>query len=336
MPQVRNNDIYHFPTERRKGVVATIIFHAIIVVLLLFTGFSKPDPPPEEEGILVNFGYDETGSGLLEPTASSSAEAVSVPDEGETDPIAEEIIEEVSANVQEVAKVEEETLTQDFEEAPVVKKKVEQPDPVEEARKKAEAEAEKLRLQKLEEERQKLEEERVRKAQEEAERIRKAEEEARLKREAEALEQRRNDIINRTRNALNSGEGTGTSTSTSEGIEGGTGNQGVKTGSVDSNVYGDGSGMGTEGVSFDLQGRKASSLTVPSYDSQEEGKVVVEVTVDRNGKVIDARAGVKGSTTLEAYFLRVAREAAMTTKFDRKPDAPVIQKGTITYHFILR
>lgn len=338
--QRRNKEIYKFPHERGKGIIATIVFHVAIAALLIFTGFHQPDPPPEEEGILVNFGYDDTGSGLLEPEASSFAvEAVSPPDKGETDPITEEVVEDISTSVEEVAKPEEETLTQDFEEAPVVEKKVEQPDPEEVARKKAEADAEKIRLQELEEERILIEKERIRKAEvaaaEEAERVRKAEEEARIKREAEALEQRRNDIMNRTKNALNT-SGTGTGTNANQGIAGGEGNQGVETGSIDSDVYGDGSGTGTEGISFDLAGRQPRSLPKPKYDAQNEGIVVVEVTVDRNGNVTNATAGVKGSTILEDYFLRVAREAAMNAKFDRKPDAPVIQKGTITYHFILQ
>ncbi len=95
-------------------------------------------------------------------------------------------------------------------------------------------------------------------------------------------------------------------------------------------------GTGTEGISYDLAGRQARSLPKPTYDIQSEGIVVVEITVDGNGNVTQAVPGVKGSTTLDEYFLRVAREAAMKAKFDRKPDAPVIQKGTITYHFILR
>ena len=128
----------------------------------------------------------------------------------------------------------------------------------------------------------------------------------------------------------------GSDTNANEGVAGGKGNQGVETGAVNARIYGDGSGTGTEGISFDLAGRQARSLPKPSYDIQSEGIVVVEVTVDRNGNVTQAVPGVKGSTTLEEYFLRVAREAAMATKFDRKPNAPVIQKGTITYHFILR
>lgn len=320
--------MYRFPNERSKGLIGTIIFHLVVVALLLLTGFHKVDPPPQEEGILVNFGYDDTGSGIMEPAASSAAaEDSSPPDEGETDPLTEDVVEDLSSTVEEVAEVQEENLTQEFEEAPVVEKKVEQPDPAEEARKKAEAEAEKLRLQKLEEER-------IRKAREEAERQRIAEEEARIKREAEEQAKRLADIRNRTQNALSNTQGSGTNTS--QGVAGGEGNQGVETGAVGVNKYGEGGGSGTEGVSFDLAGRQAQSLPKPKYDIQSEGIVVVEVTVDRNGNVTKATPGVKGSTTLEEYFLRVASEAALTAKFDRKPDAPVIQKGTITYHFILR
>jgi TonB family protein len=109
----------------------------------------------------------------------------------------------------------------------------------------------------------------------------------------------------------------------------------VETGAVGADRYGEGSGTGTEGVSYDLKGRQARSLPKPSYDIQDEGIVVVEVTVDQNGNVTQAVPGAKGTTTLEPYFLRVAQEAAMAAKFDRKPDA-TIQKGTITYHFKLR
>ena len=80
------------------------------------------------------------------------------------------------------------------------------------------------------------------------------------------------------------------------GVAGGEGNQGVETGSVNSNVYSDGSGAGTEGISYDLAGRQARSLPKPKYDSQSEGIVVVGVTVDRNGNVTKATPGVRGST----------------------------------------
>ena len=50
-----------------RGLIGTIIYHLLLLLLLLFAGLTFPDPPPEEEGILVNFGTDDTGFGQFEP-----------------------------------------------------------------------------------------------------------------------------------------------------------------------------------------------------------------------------------------------------------------------------
>lgn len=206
---------------------------------------------------------------------------------------------------------EESLMTQNTEEAPAVKK--------------VDPEAEKRKLEKIEADK-KL------RAQREEERIRNAE-----RKRIEAEQQRQTDIMNRTKNALANSKNSGTS-STGEGVAGGPGNQGVPNGSVDSKVRGPGGGTGTagKGISYDLQGRGFQKLPVPKYDYQKEGKVVVEVSVDRQGKVVQAVPGTKGSTTLDDYLLKVAKDAAMEARFEAKPDAPVTQKGTITYNFILK
>ncbi|MDZ7738959.1 MAG: cell envelope integrity protein TolA [Bacteroidales bacterium] len=314
MRRTQNNELYNFPSDKKKGIIGTVVFHIILAVVLIITGFHTQLPLPEEEGILVNFGTDDSGSGMLEPAASSSPQESSSSEESSADMSSEQTADEVQSEQE----TEETLMTQDFEEAPLVEEKKEQPDPKEEQRLREEAEAERIKQQELEEER-------LRKEAEEAE-----------KKRLEEEQRRRTEIMNRTRNALENANARGSDTSGGEGIAGGIGNQGVETGSVDSKIYGEGTGTGTEGISYDLAGRQARSLPKPTYDIQSEGIVVVEVTVDRDGNVINANPGVKGSTTLEEYFLRVARTAAMNAKFDRKPDAPVIQRGTITYHFILR
>jgi len=101
---------------------------------------------------------------------------------------------------------------------------------------------------------------------------------------------------------------------------------------------GKGTGVGTgvgNGISFNLEGRNPVSLKIPEYNYQTEGKVVVEITVDKDGKVINAVPGVKGSTTLDEYLLQVAKNAALESRFSPNPKAAV-QKGTITYRFILQ
>ncbi len=267
------------------------------MILLLVVAFTPPKPPEFEEGILVNFGTDETGLGEIEPSAPPVQE-FKTPPPAATDTKVEK---------------EEPLLTQNTEDAPEVKK--------------VDPEAEKKRLEKMEAERklrEKMEAERIRREQEEIERKR-----------IEAEQRRQDEIKNRTRDALASSKASGT-TSTGEGDSGGSGNQGVPTGSVDSKVRGEGSGLGTKGISYDLQGRGFQSLPSPQYDYQGEGRVVVDVSVDRSGKVTQAIPGAKGSTTLDEYLLRVAKEAALKARFDPKPDAPVTQKGTITYNFILK
>ncbi len=114
-------------------------------------------------------------------------------------------------------------------------------------------------------------------------------------------------------------------------------NQGNSTeNKTESNSTKGGTGLGTKGISFSLAGRQPQHLEQPEYVKQVEGKVVVEVTVDRDGNVTQATAGAKGSTTLNSYLLQVAKTAALKTKFNRKPNSPVYQKGTITYNFLLQ
>jgi len=292
-----NSDLRRIPSEKKKGIIGTSIMTIIILTLLVLVAFKLPEPPETEEGILVNFGTDESGFGMIEPSPPPVQEEASVPP-----PVA----------ATEVQK-EEALLTQNDEEAPEVKK--------------VDPEAERKRLEKIEADR-KI------KVQLEAERKKKEAEEAERKR-IEAEQKRQADIMNKTRDALANSKNAGT-TSKSEGDAGGTGNQGVQTGSVDSKNRGEGSGLGNQGISYDLGGRGFQSLPKPNYDYQGEGKVVVEVSVDRSGKVIQARPGITGSTTLDDYLLKVAKEAALKARFEAKSDAPAVQKGSITYNFVLR
>ncbi len=293
-----NSELRNIPSEKKKGIIGTSILHGALLIFLILIAFTPPKPPENEQGIMVNFGTDETGLGEIEPSPPPAKEEASPP------------LPSSPVKVQR----EEPLLTQNNEEAPEVKK--------------VDPEAEKKRLEKLEADRkirEQIDLERKRKEQEELERKR-----------IEAEQKRQSDIMNRTRDALANSKNSGTS-STSEGVAGGAGNQGVPSGSVDSKVRGEGSGLGTSGnVSYNLEGRGFQSLPAPRYDYQGEGIVVVEVGVDRSGKVIQANPGAKGSTTLDEYLLSVAKEAALKARFDPKTDAPATQKGTIIYRFILK
>jgi TonB family protein len=267
-------------------MAVTVVIHLLLVLFLVLASFKvRPTMPVEvEEGLLVNFGFDETGEGLFEP--APVAEAMPSP------PAAGETTEDDAI------------LTQEFEEAPAVKKA----EPTaEELKRREEAAAERRRIE--------------------------AENAERIKREEE--QRRTEQINNRARNAFGNTGNVGES-GTSEGIAGGQGNQGVETGSPGAPNYGPGGGVGDGVPSYRLGDRRFQSLPKPRYDNQTEGVVVVEISVDRNGNVTKAVPGVKGSTTLDEYLLREARDAAMKAKFDRSDSAPLLQKGTITYIFKLK
>lgn len=138
--------------------------------------------------------------------------------------------------------------------------------------------------------------------------------------------------------ALFPGQKTDGST-TGEGETGKAGNQGSEEGSVDSqNRIGStgGGGDAERGIITNLSGRTALKLPAPEYPSQKSGKVVVQVTVDKQGNVTKAEPGVKGSTTLDSQLLKAAEKAALNAKFDVNSNAPAYQIGTITYVFRLQ
>ena len=86
---------------------------------------------------------------------------------------------------------------------------------------------------------------------------------------------------------------------------------------------------------FQLKGRTAKFKAKPIYNSQEQGIVVVLITVNQSGDVINAISGAKGSTTLNKNLLKRAKEAALKTKFNEKKSAPKNQQGKIIYYFSL-
>ncbi len=124
-------------------------------------------------------------------------------------------------------------------------------------------------------------------------------------------------------------------TSGSEGETQPGGNQGSNEGSSESNNRLGGTGEGN-GPSFELTGRGQVFLPVPSLNYQKQGVVKVEILVDRSGKVVSAREGVRGTTTTDITLLRLAKEAALKSTFTSKDDAPAHQKGYITYYFELK
>lgn len=81
-----------------------------------------------------------------------------------------------------------------------------------------------------------------------------------------------------------------------------------------------------------LGNRKAVSLPSPAKGPM--GKIVVKITVDRNGNVTSAAylSGVAPANA-SASARRSCVEAARRSRFSADPDAPASQTGTITYTY---
>jgi len=323
--------------EHKRGIIGSIIFHIIVLLLLILLGFFTPLPLPGEEGILVNFGTSENGLGDIEPSPANSEPATVEPVQQEEEEVPPPPAVTTPPKPQpKPAAAKEVAMTQDYEKTAALdaaenKKRIE----------------EKKRLDLLEEQRlaKARETERIKNA--EAERIRKAEAAKIAKTEAERKareEQQRkiNEINSRAQGAFAStGNGTGgkgQGDGKSQGVTFPGGNQGVPTGDPNSNNYGQGgSGNGSKGSgpSFSLAGRSASSLPKPNYPGDDQGIVVVKITVDKNGNVTAAEPGVKGTTIMNEKFWAEAKQAALKARFNTDNNAPAYQQGTISYKFVL-
>lgn len=246
-----------FKNNNRKGIIGTITFHLAIALLLIFIGFSPPLPTfPDPEGIIINFGTDIDGAGIVEP---------------------QDIQTEPQAN--QVSETSEETLTQDFQEAPAIEEKETQETIIEEE-----------------------------KVVEEVEEPRKVNPFALYK---------------------------GNNSNDSEGITSENGNQGSENGSKDSKNY-YGNGLGNKGIGYSLKGRTPiGKFPEPAYPPGNiSGKVVVNIKVDKYGRVIAVSEG-KGSTTSNTSLIRAAKKAAWKARFNEDFNS-IEQTGTITYHFQLQ
>lgn len=329
--------------KHKRGILGTLIFHVTILILLIFMGFFTPLPFPEEEGILVNFGTSQQGLGNLEPRPQQRQQETPPPtrqqeEQPATTPPPQTRVTPPAPQPQQAR---EEAMTQDFEEAAAIaaaerkrKEETERQRQLDEQKRRQE-QAEKQRLAEVEKQRQ-AEIEKQRLAQLEQQRQAEAE---RRKREEE--QKKIAEINSRAQGAFGgstSTGGQGTSDSRSQGATFPGGNQGVPTGDPTAGNYGPGgSGSGNQGagISFDLSGRSARSLPKPNYPADDEGIVVVKVTVDKNGNVTAAEAGARGTTIMDQRFWTEARTAALKAKFNVDQNAPAFQQGTISYRFRL-
>ena len=238
-----------------SGVCTAVIMLLVALVLISF-GYDPPDPPIPEEGVEVNIGNSDFGSGL-EPQPSTEAPSTVAP------------------------AAQNQLATQHTEPAPSLNASNTQGNTV-----------------------------------------------APQVTEQPVVEPKEPEI---NKNALFPGKRNQNSGNGSQGQSTGVGDQGNPNGTPNSNNY-NGNGGGN-GSNWSLAGRSSVTLPRPQYNSNDQGTVVVQIWVDRRGKVTRAEFQPKGSNTQNGYLVKQAISAARQARFNADPAAPEEQKGTITYIF---
>ncbi len=270
--------------HKKKSFTLTTLLLSALLLILFYIGLTYMDPPIEN-GISVNFGTFEYGSGNDQPKEIVKT----VPKQKEQPK--QKVEEAVEETPQE--KIEK-VLTSDEVDAPVIPPK-----------KKEVKETPKPEVKPKEEVKKPVEQPKPSKS------------------TTDAL----SSIINGPKN---DGKATG-----SEGDDNLAGDKGQSDGDpYATSYYGSpGAGSGTGG--YGLSGRSLVNKGKVKQECNEEGRVVVKIVVDRNGKVVNATPGVRGTTNNHPCLLDPARKTAFLHQWNLDSKAPGQQVGFVVVNFKL-
>ena len=285
------------------GLIGTAVLHILLLILLLVIAIRRPQAQ-EEGGVPVMLGNTELSQGNADPYTLTDVDIMNEPEAPAPDISEPEMVSPVETKEEIITQTEEETVT-------VPKKEPKREIPKKEKPKK---ETPKKDVPKKEPVKPKEKTEAEKRAEaEKAAAEKKAAAEAAAKKIAGAF----------GKGTQMGNKGTGT---TGFGLEGSpTGNS----------SEGKSSGVGGYGT-FDLNGRSLGSggLPMPVYNVQDEGRVVVTITVNPAGQVISTSIN-KRTNTVNASLRKAAEEAARKARFNQV-DGVNNQTGTITYYFKLK
>jgi TonB family protein len=278
------------------------VLHVLVLVFLLLVAISKPKMQ-EEGGVPVMLGNMEMAQGNADPYTLTDVDIWDEP-QLPTEPTIPEPVPETP--------VESDMITQEDEPTIAVPKK-ETPKPT--------TKTEKVQKKPVQKEPVKPKEKTEAEKKAEAERLAAEKKAAEQKAAAEAAAKR-----------IAGAFGKGTQTGSKGTGATGSGIQGSPTGN---SAEGQSSGVGGYG-SWDLNGRELGSggLPRPVYNVQEEGRVVVTITVNPAGQVIHTSIN-KRTNTANAALRKAAEDAARKARFNAV-NGVNNQTGTITYYFKLK
>lgn len=265
--------------HKRKSFAITSVLVVAILLLMFLAGMKYLDPPIEK-GIDITFGLDSQGMGEIPPSTQSN-----IPP-SEPQPIVEQSQEETPPD--------QDVVTQDIEEAPIIAEKPKKIKETSPAKQNPE----------------------------------KPKEPEKPKPSSEAT------------NALASILGSPKKTDTKTGVvgQGDDATQGYK-GSPDGNpysnsYYGSG-GSGSGGKGWGLNGRSLQGGEKIAQNCNESGRVVVEIVVNQEGRVVKMKAGVRGTTNSHPCLIEAAEKTARTYRWNADDKAPLQQIGFIEINFRL-
>ncbi len=279
--------------DKRIGWVVSFSIHAIIVILFFFImAWQAPDPPLPEYGIELNFGLEQAGSGLEQPTVTPTPPTVEekvepekqieeqqeqiIEEPQETEPVEESVVEELPDSQQEDSPVETQATEVQAPVEPIEEKIIEEVKPVSEPV---------------------IEE----------------------PKEEPKVEEKVVDA-----NALYPG-----SASQGDKVDE-AGDAGDSEGTVDSRALYGKSGGGSGGTSLELAGWKWDFEPNPNDKSKENGRIVFEIKVDDNGEVIGVKTLEKTvSPTVEQLYRREVEKLTFSPISGNSPAA--ISTGKITF-----
>ena len=284
------------------GWIGTLVLHTVLLILLWLIAIRQPKAQ-EEGGVPVMLGNMEMAQGNADPYTLTDVDVLDEPQL----PTEQTIPEPVPT-----PPVKTEMITQEEEPTVAVpKKETPKPIPKKETVKKEKPKKEPVKPKEKTEAEKRAEAERLAAEKKAAEE--KAAVEAAAKRIAGAF-------------------GKGTQAGSKGTSSKGEGLQGSPTGNA---AEGKSTSVGGYGT-FDLNGRSLGpgGLPMPVYNVQDEGRVVVTITVNPAGQVIHTSIN-KRTNTANAALRKAAEDAARKARFNTVSGVNN-QTGTITYYFKLK
>lgn len=91
---------------------------------------------------------------------------------------------------------------------------------------------------------------------------------------------------------------------------------------------------GATRIFYDLEGRTHTRLPIPIYLCEGHGQVTLNISVNQQGIVTEAKVNSKESTTNDDCLIETAVSTALISRFNSDLKAAKSQSGTLTYIFV--